>query len=29
VPLEDKPVLAPEDEDDSDRGEPPPDPREG
>jgi type VI secretion system protein ImpH len=29
VPLEDKPPPGPDDEDDSDRGEPPPDPREG
>ncbi|MFT3776065.1 MAG: type VI secretion system baseplate subunit TssG [Minicystis sp.] len=29
VPLEDKPNVAPGDEEDEDRGEPPPDPREG
>jgi type VI secretion system protein ImpH len=29
VPLEDKPSAAADDEDDEDRGEPPPDPREG
>jgi type VI secretion system protein ImpH len=29
VPLEDKAAVAPGEEDDEDRGEPPPDPREG